>query len=280
MSDVKIGIVGAGTMGVQIASLFGFCGYDVCIFDSMPPEDFTKRVSKVLRFLKRNEAMRAFTAGTEGLVELASKIDEIGDASLIIECVSEDIDIKKAVLAQIDGICRPDAILATNTSSLSTVELSAFTTRPQYFMGIHFFNPVYSVPLVELTQTPSTEEPHVNTVCEILKHLGRVVVPVKDSPGFIVNRLLFLLIAAAARMVDENVAAPAQIDLAMKTGANFPMGPLEIADIIGLDVCESILNNLYSRTGDAVYAVPESLAKRVSEGQLGRKVGAGFYQRK
>lgn len=270
-------VIGAGTMGAQIAALFSFYGHDVFIYDKCPPNDIEARISKTLRLLGRTKSPDSSSVPT-GHLTIGDNIRTCGNAALIIECVPEDLESKIGILETLGGVVSSDTIIATNTSSLSVELLCAHSPAPERFIGMHFFNPIHAVPLVELCPTCKLPEELVADMVRLLESLGRSVVAVADTPGFIVNRLLFAMIATAIRMVDQGNPV-ATIDRAIKLGTNIPQGPLALADLIGLDVCNLILTNLHNRTGDPVYEPPHSLRERINRGELGRKTGAGFYRK-
>ena len=276
-SSITIGILGAGTMGVQIAALFSLCGHKVIVFDTCPPIEFDTRFSRAQRLLKRSATMASLIATEASLCKLAPELKDLKDATLVIECVTEDLHIKQDLLVAVASIVASSAIIVTNTSSLSIEELARTIPNENRFMGAHFFNPISAVPLVELCATRHTDANSIEYVQNLLASAGRTVVAVPDTPGFVVNRLLFLMIAEAARMIDESGIEPASLDRAMRTGANMPMGPLELADLIGLDVCASILDSLHLRTGDRIYITPTCIREHIRNGSLGRKTGRGFY---
>lgn len=278
VADVwPVGIVGAGTMGRQIAALFAFIGHQVQVFDSAPPVDFAQKVSRGQRLLSRDERLAARRLSTAGSCTLAATVEALADSALIIECIPEDLTSKVALLKNLDRVASVDTTLATNTSSLSIAEMAAALSRPSRLIGMHFFNPIHAIPLVELCALPQVPPSVIPRFRALLEGLGRTVVALPDTPGFVVNRLLFLMIASAIQMVEREHLTPTTVDAAMRTGASFPMGPLELADLIGLDVCLMILKNLYLRTGNPSYAPPPLLERLVTSGKLGGKTGAGFY---
>ncbi len=277
IEPISIGVVGAGTMGIQIAALFSFIGHRVAVFDVALPQDFTRTVTRYQRFLGRNEKLASLRLKNDGICMPVPDLNALSGSVLIIECIVEDLEKKIAVLKQLEAWVSPDTALATNTSSLAVGEMASALSHPSRLVGLHFFNPVHAVPLVEMGVLPETPGPLVSRLIALLESLGRTVVLCPDTPGFLVNRLLFLMIASAIQMVDSEKVAPETIDVAMKKGTNMPLGPLELADLIGLDVCLMILRTLYKRTGIASYAPPLRLEELVAAGHLGKKTGRGFY---
>jgi len=211
-------------------------------------------------------------------VRRARGLRDLAGCGFVVEAVVEDLGAKKAVLAEVESVLDNDAIVATNTSSLRVAELATALGRPARFLGVHFFNPPTKLELVEVVGAPGTSPGVVSTVRELLVSCGKTPVTARDAPGFIVNRLLLLLVNEAARMVDQGVASAADIDVAMQLGALHPAGPLAVADLIGLDTCQRILSELHMKLGSSSYAPAESIAKRVAQGRLGRKTGAGFFE--
>jgi len=278
MDCQSIGIIGAGTMGTQIAALAASCGHSVKVYDICLPASIEKQISRTQRFLRRNPGIKQHLAADAEPCHFVNDVRDLADVSVIIECVAEDMATKCEVLKAISSLVSKDAILGTNTSSLDLGELAKSVTDNSRFLGIHFFNPIYAVPLVELCALPDTRHACTSKMRGLLRSFGRIVVTVPNSPGFVVNRLLFLMIASAARMVDEGGISPSAIDTAMKTGTNMPMGPLELADLIGLDICANILQSLHRQTGDAAYATPLCIRDCVNDGHYGRKTGVGLYK--
>ena len=279
IKPTTIGIIGAGTMGSQIASLFSFIGHRVAVFDSAPPPNFIQTVSRWQRFLGRDEKLRSLKFKTDSTCTLVANLNELTSSTIIIECIVEDFAKKIAVLKQIEGLISSDTVLATNTSSLSILEMASALSRTNRLVGLHFFNPVHAIPLVEMCILPDIQTHVASMLRNLLEGLGRIVVECPDIPGFIVNHLLFLMIASAIHMVEENNVTPEAIDVAMKAGTKIPMGPLEIADLIGLDVCLMILQSLYLRTGNPGYAPPRRLEEMVARGHLGKKTKRGFFSK-
>ena len=203
--------------------------------------------------------------------------EDLADVDLVVEVVAEDMAIKEEIFKTLDKICKPEAILATNTSSLSITQVASYTTRPEKVIGMHFFNPVPMMKLVEVIKGQLTSEEVHQTIIEIAKQIGKTPVSVNEAPGFVVNRILIPMVNEGIGIFAEGVASAAEIDEAMKLGANHPMGPLALGDLIGLDVCLAIMEVLYNEFGDSKYRPHPLLRKMVRANQLGRKTGVGFY---
>ncbi len=278
MDSQSIGIIGAGTMGTQIAALASSCGHAVLIFDICSQTSIEKLITRTQRLLRRVPEMNSSLVPDPAACRFVDDIRDLSNSSIILECVAERMDTKGEVLKTISSIVSHDAIIGTNTSSLALDEIAKSVTDNSRFLGTHFFNPIHAVPLVELCPLPATAPASTSKMKVFLEGLGRTVVTVPNSPGFVVNRLLFLMIASAVRMIDEVGISPAAVDTAMKAGTNMPMGPIELADLIGLDICYNILQSLHRQTGDAAYAPPKCMTDCISKGHLGRKSGAGLYK--
>jgi 3-hydroxybutyryl-CoA dehydrogenase len=267
-----IGVVGAGTMGQGIAEAFAMGGYGVLITDS-EKSIAEKGVQKIKERLAKDEQKGKITAEESKRIINAIKVsDDLSGCDLIIEAVWEDLETKKNVLKSI----KSEGIIATNTSSISITALSQFVEKPERFIGIHFFNPAPVMKLVEIVVGELTSEETLKKAREITENLGKTPVVVRDSPGFVVNRILIPEINEACFLLMEGVATKEDIDSAMKLGANHPMGPLALADLIGLDVCLNIMEVLYRELGPKYMPCP-LLRRMVAAGKLGRKSGRGFY---
>ncbi|HEV7323237.1 MAG TPA: 3-hydroxybutyryl-CoA dehydrogenase [Ensifer sp.] len=275
-----VGIIGAGQMGCGIAHVSAIAGYKVQIYD-LAADRIEAGLATVNGNLARqvssgkmtDEARKAALA----LIKGSSDINDLSQADLVIEAVTEDETIKRKIYGQVCPILKPEAILATNTSSLSITRLASATDRPEHFMGIHFMNPVPVMKLVELVRGIATDEQTFKTAKEFVATLDKTVTVAEDFPAFIVNRILLPMINEAIYTLYEGVGSVEAIDTAMKLGANHPMGPLQLADFIGLDTCLSIMQVLYDGLADSKYRPCPLLVKYVEAGWLGRKSGRGFY---
>jgi 3-hydroxybutyryl-CoA dehydrogenase len=275
-----VAVLGAGTMGNGIAHVFARCGYGVILRDVEPRfldralETISKNLDREIRKGKIAEAERRPILGR---IDPVTKIEAISRADFAIEAVPEQLELKREVLGEADRWLRPEAILATNTSSISVTALAAATQRPDRFIGMHFMNPVPVMPLVEVIRALQTSSATFEITMKLCEKLQKKPVAVADSPGFVSNRVLMPLINEAAFCVMEGVAAPEAVDAVMKLGMNHPMGPLELADFIGLDVCLDVMEVLFEGFGDPKFRPCPLLKKMVSAGWLGKKSGRGFY---
>jgi 3-hydroxybutyryl-CoA dehydrogenase len=276
----RIGVVGAGTMGSGIAQVFAQKGFCVILCDSLPSQ-----LEKALKLIDKNlgrevekkrldPSMRELTLQN---IQSRTDLGSLEGVELVVEAVSEDMELKQNILKQLDQLCQSQTILATNTSSISITRLAAATKRPDRVIGMHFMNPVPVMTLVEIIRGLQTSPQTVAGILAVVSRLGKVPVEVKDSPGFVSNRILMPMINEAAFCVYEGVADPEAVDSVMKLGMNHPMGPLTLADLIGLDVCLNIMETLYEGFNDSKYRPCPLLKKMVAAGKLGRKSGEGFY---
>lgn len=279
----KIGVIGSGTMGLDIAQVFARNGYEVVVNShSLNDESIAKKLAKITRSLDKQVAKgRLDEAKKQEIlnnITLTADIGAVADADLVVESVTEDMEVKKAVFAELDKICKPEALLVTNTSSLSVTGIAAVTGRPEKVVGMHFFNPATVLKLVEVVKGANTSDETFHTAYELSKTIGKEPVEVAEAPGFVVNRLLIPMINEAVGLLETGVASVEDIDKAMQLGANHPMGPLTLGDFIGLDVCLAIMDVLYEETRDTKYRASLLLRKMVAGGLLGRKTGKGFYE--
>jgi 3-hydroxybutyryl-CoA dehydrogenase len=276
----RAAVVGAGTMGNGIAHVFAQHGWDVALIDSVPAA-LDKAVATIRTNLDRQVKKGALQADAPARVltkiEATGSLDAAAGASLVVEAASENPAVKFGLFEQLDRIAGPDAILATNTSSISITEIAARTRRSPQVIGMHFMNPVPVMALVEVIRGQDTSDATTQTVMATARALGKTPVEVNDFPGFVSNRVLMPMINEAVFCVMEGVATPDAIDTVMKLGMAHPMGPLALADFIGLDVCLAILDVLHRGLGDDKYRACPLLRRMVAAGHLGKKSGRGFY---
>ena len=275
-----IGVLGSGTMGAGIMQVCAMAGYNVVQRSRRQTSvdggraTVEKNLSKLVAKEKiSQEDMDAAMARISG----STDISIIKDADFVIEAATEDMEAKKALFKELDELCKPEAIIATNTSALSITEIAAATNRPDKIIGMHFFNPVPMMKLVEVVKGLATSEETREVVLALCADLNKTPVDVEEAPGFVVNRVLIPMINEAVGILADGVADAEGIDTAMKLGANHPMGPLALGDLIGLDVCLAIMETLYNEFGDTKYRPHPLLRKMVRANKLGRKTGVGFF---
>jgi 3-hydroxybutyryl-CoA dehydrogenase len=276
-----VGVIGAGTMGNGIAQVFAQSGFTVRLIDVAQPMLDRARgsIEKSLgRFVEKGTLSASDRDATLARLTTAASVEQLADADYIVEAIVEQADAKRELFAGLDAILRPDVILASNTSSISITLLGAATRRPDKVLGMHFMNPVPIMSLVELIRGQATSAESMLTAAELCMELGKTGIEAADYPGFIANRILMPMINEAIFALMEGVGTAEAIDAVMKLGMNHPMGPLTLADFIGLDVCLAIMNVLHSGLGDPKYRPCPLLRRMVAAGQLGKKSGRGFYE--
>ena len=276
----KVGVVGAGTMGNGIAQVFAQSGFDVTLCDAVPAAIDRARatIEKSLgKFVEKGKLTAEQRDGAMGRLKTSGSVDDLAGMDYVVEAIAEQVEAKTGLFARLDAITRPDVILSSNTSSISITLLGAATRRPDKVLGMHFMNPVPLMTLVELIRGQATSPESMTIATELCRTLGKTPVEAADYPGFISNRILMPMINEAIYAVMEGVGTPEAIDTVMKLGMNHPMGPLTLADFIGLNVCLAILNVLHDGLGDPKYRPCPLLRRMVAAGHLGRKSGRGFY---
>ena len=276
----KIGVMGTGTMGSGIIQVCAAAGYDVVIRSSKQEyiDGALAKIDKNLsKMVSREKITEEDKAATLGRISGGTTFDVLADCDLIIESSTENMDKKKELFSELDKVCKDNAILATNTSALSITEIAAVTSRPAQVIGMHFFNPVPAMKLVEVVKGIATSDEVKDAVVATTESLKKTPVEVAEAPGFVVNRVLIPMINEAVGILADGVASAEGIDTAMKLGANHPMGPLALGDLIGLDVCLAIMETLFNEYGDPKYRPNPLLRKMVRANKLGMKTGEGFF---
>ncbi len=277
----KIFVVGAGTMGLDIAQVFSTAGYAVTVYDMTDAiiERSAARLEKGLaKRVEKGKLTEEEKARIIGGIVFTTQYDSAKEADLVIEAIIESVEVKKTVFRNLDGICPEGTVFATNTSSISITEIASATNRPDRCIGMHFFNPATVMKLVEVIRGMATSDETFKAVYALSEDIGKTPVEVAEAPGFVVNRILIPMINEAIGLVAEGVASPQDIDTAMKLGANHPMGPLALGDLVGLDVVLAIMDTIFNETKDPKYRAHPLLRKMVRAGRLGRKTKNGFYE--
>jgi len=275
-----VGVIGAGTMGNGIAQVFAQSGFEVRLIDvAQPMLDRARRTieKSLAKFVEKGKLAAADRDAVLGRLTTATSVEDLGEADYVVEAIVEDAETKRTLFRSLDSLTRPDVILASNTSSISITLLGAATRRPDKVLGMHFMNPVPLMTLVEMIRGQATSTETMTAASGLAKALGKTPVEAADYPGFIANRILMPMVNEAIYAVMEGVGTIEAIDAVMTLGMNHPMGPLTLADFIGLDVCLAILNVLHDGLGDPKYRPCPLLRRMVAAGQLGRKTGRGFY---
>ena len=277
---MKICVIGTGTMGSGIVQAFAQAGVPV-LMKSRSEASNQKAVAKItkslVKLVEKGKVTEEYMNSVLANITTTTEYSALSDCDLVIEAAVETMELKRELFAQLDQICKPEAILASNTSSLSITEIAGCTSRPEQVIGMHFFNPAPVMKLVELIKGQRTSDEVADKIKALAESIGKVPVMVNEAPGFVVNRILIPMVNEAVGILADGVATKEEIDEAMKLGANHPMGPLALGDLIGLDVCLAIMEVLHSEYGDDKYRPHPLLRKMVRANLLGRKTGAGFF---
>jgi 3-hydroxybutyryl-CoA dehydrogenase len=282
MKDINtVGVIGAGTMGHGIAHVAAQAGFKTLLFDVTQDlaERGRKRISENLdKGVEKGKVKAEDRDAAMARIQATGTLADLAPCQMVIEAAPEDLALKQSLFGQLSAICSPDAILATNTSSLSLTEIAASAKNPERVVGLHFFNPVHLMKLLEVVRAYQTSDATLKAACEVGEKMGKQLVVVKDHPGFASTRLGITLGMEAIRMVEEGVGSPEDIDRAMELGYGHPMGPLKLTDLVGLDIRLAIAEYLYRELGTETFRPPQLLKKMVRAGKLGRKSGEGFYK--
>jgi 3-hydroxybutyryl-CoA dehydrogenase len=276
----RVGVVGCGQMGSGVTQVCAQSGYQVTVSevkDELLSKGLASINSSLTRSVEKEKITQQDKDSTLARIKGTTNMKDFSDCDLVIEAAPEKLDLKKKIFTELDKICRKHAILATNTSCLSIIDIAMSTTRPNKVLGMHFFNPVPAMKLLEIIKTITTSDETLETGKDFGKSLGKTIVIAEDAPGFIVNRLGVPFMLNAIRMLEAGVASKEDIDTGITLGLNHPIGPLALSDLVGLDTLLYVANSMYAEFKDRYYAPPVLLAKMVSAGWLGRKTGKGFY---
>lgn len=277
----NIFVVGAGTMGLDIAQVFAKAGLTVVVRDISDAiiENAKKKMdANIAKLVSKGKMTEDEAAALLSRVSYTVDMAPAKDADLVLEAIIERFDLKKSVFQELDALCKPECIFCSNTSSISITEMAAVSGRPDRFIGMHFFNPATVMKLIEITRSLTSSDETFQAVYELSERIGKQPIEVQDSPGFVVNRILVPMMNEAAFVLSEGVASAEDIDRAMQLGANHPMGPLHLADLVGLDVVLYICDVMYNETHDSKFRACYLLRKMVRAGKLGRKSGEGFFK--